>query len=172
MKHYRERERAGVTKTEDGAEFYFIPRGAAADKIIMTVELIPGHVPPSNGIIGVLVHPRGLGSNVKQLPKRAKQDEPNAHAHDDAGGYNDAYDVQYVDVPPPPPSAPVMHHAPVTREVPPPPTRRHANVPPPPPPPPPPAATAFQSGDLQALLNNAGALFGVQNVPPPPPGGR
>lgn len=168
VKHYRERERAGVAKTEDGAEFYFIPRGAAADKIIMTVELIPGHVPPSNGIIGVLVHPRGLGSNVKQLPKRAKQDEPNAHAHDDAGGYNDAYDTQYVDVPPPPPSAPAMHHAPVTREVPPPPTHRRANAPPPPPPPPPPA---FQSGDLQALLNNAGALFGVQNVPPPPPGG-
>jgi hypothetical protein len=47
VKHYRERERAGVAKTEDGAEFYFIPRGAAADKIIMTVELIPGHVPPS-----------------------------------------------------------------------------------------------------------------------------
>ena len=151
IKHYRERQRCGVAKSDD-IELYLAPRGQHADKVITTVELTPGHVPPSAGMIGMMIHPRGLGPNSKDVRRAAAREEPPSRHH-------------LVDVPPPPPPpiAPAHHASYETPHV--------REVPPPPPPP-----VAFQAQDLQNLISNAGALFGgagqppLINVPPPPPG--
>ena len=150
VKHYRQRQRCGVAKADD-IELYLAPRGQHADKVITTVELTPGHVPPSAGMIGMMIHPRGLGPNAKDIRRAPAREEPPSQHH-------------LVDVPPPPPppSAPTQHT----------PYETHVREVPPPPPP----QVAFQAQDLQNLISNAGALFGAAgqpplvNVPPPPPG--
>jgi hypothetical protein len=162
VKQYRERKRCGVAKTEDGIELYLAPRGQHADKVILTVDLIPGHVPPSTGMIGMVIHPRGIGPrkvDSKEL-HRSKKTRVEEHVDEDEYAPN-APPAQFMEVPPPPPPSAQMAPlaAPQTlREV-------------PPPPPPAAAPPAFQAQDLAGLIATlSGAQQPVRmNVPPPPP---
>ena len=152
VKQYRERKRCGVAKTEDGIELYLAPRGQHADKVILTVDLIPGHVPPSTGMIGMVIHPRGIGPRKVNSREVHRSKKTRVEEHDDEDEYAlDAPQAQFVEVPPPPPPQ-------TLREV---------------PPPPPPVATppAFQAQDLAGLIATlSGAQQPVRmNVPPPPP---
>jgi hypothetical protein len=162
VKQYRERKRCGVAKTEDGIELYLAPRGQHADSVIATVDLTPGHVPPSTGMIGMVIHPRGIGPNSKEVRRSKKTRVDERDEDDHAPG---ATSAQFMEVPPPPPPPP----APMV------PLAAPQNVREVPPPPPPAAAVAaaptFQAQDLAGLI---ATLSGAQQtvkmeVPPPPP---
>lgn len=147
IKQYRERERCGVVKTDDGIEVYVVPRGKDAEKAAATVGLTPGHVLPSKGMLGMVIHPRGIGPNSREVKRTHAQMEETDNTY---------YEHQFVEVPPPPPPPPQM-----ARGL---------------PPPPPANAPAFHAQDLQSLISNASTLFGVHaphsnlvDVPPPPP---
>ena len=156
IKQYRERERCGVVKTDDGVEVYIVPRCKDAEKVVATVGLTPGHVLPSKGMIGMVIHPRGIGPNSREVKRTHAQMEETDNTY---------YEQQFVEVPPPPPPPPPQ----MARGAPPPHMARGV-------PPPPANAPAFQAQDLQSLISNASALFGVRaphstlvDVPPPPP---
>ena len=162
VKQYRERGRCGVAKTDEGIELYIAPRGKDVEKVIVSVGLTPGQVSPSTGMVGMCIHPRGIGPNVRENKRTRAQMETVEEDYEPA--------AQFIDVPPPPPPQ-IME------------------VPPPPPPPPPPAvaaapapAPAFDPQHLQSLISNASNLFSgappppkgqlVKIPPPPPPPGR
>jgi len=156
IKHYRERKRAGLAQTTLGGEFYLVPRGSNAEKVLHYVPLEPGQTMPSDGMLGVVIHPRGTGPNVKEIQPRAAK----RPAEDEDEDYQPTDDPSTAVPPPPPAHNQYLYqaqHVAHTNVPPPPPLR---NVPPPPqqqqqhftqvPPPPPPT---FAGADLQALID-------------------
>jgi hypothetical protein len=142
--HYRERKRAGLAQTTLGGEFYLVPRGSNAQKVMHYVPLESDQVMPPDGMLGVVIHPRGTGPNAKEIHPRAAK-RPAEVNEEDYQPTDDPYTAvqvpppvqqQHMNVPPPPP----------LRNVPPPPQQHFMQVPPPPP-------VSFQGADLQALID-------------------